>query len=281
VALVATALNFLAFFLWYGLGLALVLPLQLGVQLESSGVLSQATFILAVVLVTYVFRHALDRQSFKSLGFQPGPGWLGELAVGFGLGAGLMMLIALTELAFGAYRLGPPAWQARSVDQILLRLGLWFGAFVVVAFYEELFARGYILQNLAGAWGLPVGVMVSSALFSLGHLFNPGASLISTLGLFCAGVLLAAGYVFTHRLWLPIGLHLSWNFFQGPVLGFPVSGLPTGGLLSLEPVGPELLSGGRFGPEASLVGIAATFLGISLLLWWRRSHLPAKQGTPH
>ena len=77
----------------------------------------------------------------------------------------------------------------------------------------------------------------------------------------------------TRALWLPIGLHFAWNFFQGPVFGFPVSGTQTSTLLQLEPVGPELLTGGRFGPEASLVGVAAELLGIALLWWWasRRS----------
>jgi membrane protease YdiL (CAAX protease family) len=115
-------------------------------------------------------------------------------------------------------------------------------------------------------------------LFALAHLANPGSSPVAVLGLFFAGLLLAAGYLATSRLWLPIGLHLSWNFCQGPVFGFPVSGFAAPSLLAVEPVGPEALTGGPFGPEASLIGILAELIGIGLIwLWAGRS---ARSGTP-
>jgi membrane protease YdiL (CAAX protease family) len=127
-----------------------------------------------------------------------------------------------------------------------------------------------MLQNLAQAWGLPAGLLISSVLFALGHLMNPGSGLLPIIGLSLAGLLMAIGYVVTRRLWLPIGLHLSWNFVQGPIFGFPVSGLPTPSLLRLERSGAPLLTGGEFGPEASLIGAAASLLGIVMLLAARR-----------
>ena len=73
-----------------------------------------------------------------------------------------------------------------------------------------------------------------------------------------------------------MGLHLSWNLFQGPIFGFPVSGLRTTGLVSLESVGPDLLTGSTFGPEASLVGVAVSLLGLAFL--WRRACVKGEGG---
>jgi membrane protease YdiL (CAAX protease family) len=256
-------------FLWGVLGPVLALPLTFGGQADLDIVAGRGVFVAATVLVTLLFRRFLDRKSLVSLGFQRAPGWLGEALIGFGLGALLMALILLAELALGGYRVRGLAWQEQSAVAISALLGLTFLGFVVVAFSEELVARGYILQNLAAAWGTPAAVIISSALFALGHFFNPGASLVSTAGLFFAGLLLAAGYLATGRLWLPVGLHLSWNFFQGPLFGFPVSGMKTGSLLGLERIGTDPLTGGSFGPEASVVGMAAEILGVALLWAWR------------
>jgi hypothetical protein len=144
-----------------------------------------------------------------------------------------------------------------------------------VAINEELLARGYLLQTLAQGLGRPLAVFVSSSLFALGHLFNPNASPVAVAGLLFAGLLLASAYLVSGRLWLPIGLHQSWNFFLGPIFGFPVSGIGNGGLLRPMAVGPDLLSGGEFGPEASLIGVAAELLGMVVLwLLGRRIHFP-------
>lgn len=248
----------------------IVLPLDLipaGAGLDEYGVILQGVSAVSIVLVTYLFRRWLDRRPFASLGFERPPGWLREGFIGFMLGVLLMALVLAVELALGAYRFRGFAWEERPVETIALGLLVMFAVFSVVSFEEELVSRGYLLQNLAAAWGWPAGVFLSSALFALAHFWNPGANLISTLGIFVAGVQLAAAYLATGRLWMPMGLHLSWNFFQGPAFGFPVSGLDTRGLLLLDPVGPVILTGGEFGPEASIVGLVVDIFGIWLL--WR------------
>jgi uncharacterized protein len=252
---------------------ALALPLSTmifsGTRNESL-IVAHAVALAAVVLVTWSFRRYVDRRSFVSLGLGREPGWVAEGMVGFALGALLMSLILLGELGLRAYRLGAPNWRDQSLESTLSMLVLTFLGFVLVAFSEELVARGYILQNLSAAWGTPSGVLVSSLLFSLGHLLNPGAGLVSSLGLFSAGLLFAVAYLVTRRLWLPMGLHLSWNFFQGPIFGFPVSGLETPALFRLEAIGPAELTGGEFGPEASLLALAADGLGIGILWAWAK-----------
>jgi membrane protease YdiL (CAAX protease family) len=276
LGLVAVALTFVLVPIWQLLALPIPLAVVIGVNDESL-LVAHGVGLVAVILVTWLFRRYVDRQSLSSLGLQPGRGWLAEAVFGFGLGALLMGLIFIAELALGAYRVRGLAWEERSAESILATLCLTFLGFAFVAFSEELVARGYILQNLATAWGTRLGVLFSSLLFSLGHLLNPGAGPVSSLGLFSAGVLLAIAYIVLGRLWLPIGLHLSWNFFQGPVFGFPVSGLDTAGLLVLESTGPTVLTGGEFGPEASLIAVLVELLGIGLLVGWARGR-PQREG---
>jgi hypothetical protein len=137
--------------------------------------------------------------------------------------------------------------------------------FALVGFYEELTFRGYYLHNLRDGLGLAPAVLLSSLVFALAHAGNPFASWTSTVGLIAAGLFLAYAWIRTRRLWLPIGLHLGWNFFQGTVFGFPVSGTTAPGLLLQRAEGPPLLTGGGFGPEAGLIVLPAMLLGAWLI----------------
>jgi hypothetical protein len=108
--------------------------------------------------------------------------------------------------------------------------------------------------------------------FGLLHATNPNASWISTLNLILAGLFLGLGFVLTGELAIPIGLHITWNFFQGNIFGFPVSGMKSGvSLISIQQGGPNLLTGGAFGPEAGLVGIFAILVGSILIMLYVRN----------
>jgi hypothetical protein len=141
----------------------------------------------------------------------------------------------------------------------------------MVGLVEETDARGYILQNLAEGIRFWPAVLVSSLYFGLLHLLNPGAGVTSTLGIFFAGVLLALGYYATGRLWFSIGLHAGWNFAEGPILGFLVSGLNMGGLFRLRITGPDWLMGGAFGPEAGALAVVVEAVMILVLFGWARA----------
>ncbi len=174
--------------------------------------------------------------------------------------------IYLFELGMGWLKF--EGWSWETIHPTTLATGMLTSllTFVTAGFYEELVYRGYRLQNLIEGIRLPFAILVSSIDFGLAHFANPNRTWPAILGLIVAGFFLAYGWVRTGRLWLPIGLHIGWNFFEGPIFGFPVSGISTTYLIRQKVVGPELITGGLFGPEAGLV-ILPTMAIATVLIW--------------
>lgn len=140
--------------------------------------------------------------------------------------------------------------------------------FIPAALHEELVFRGYAYQQI---WRIsrPAALVVSSLVFGLAHLVNQGVSALAFVNLVIAGVLLGLAYEAFVRLWFPIGLHLGWNLAIGPVLGYSVSGFASRHtLLITTGRGAEVLTGGRFGPEASVYATLMELVGVGLLLWF-------------
>ncbi len=135
--------------------------------------------------------------------------------------------------------------------------------------FEEVLMRGIVFRQLEAWLGSWLALALSSALFGALHIMNPGASWFSSVAIAVeAGILLGAAYMLTRRLWLAIGIHAAWNFTQGWVFSVPVSGgeAPLGLLISRR-LGPDWLTGGDFGLEASVVAmVVATLAGLVLLL---------------
>ena len=244
-------------------------PLVLAESVPFVVLVSVTTGVTSAVAVAVVGRF-VDRRRFADFGFGVDRDWWVDLGFGFGLGAALMTLVFLLELALGwVVVTGTFAPRGSFLSGFLAVLAL----FLVVGVQEELLARGYLLTNvceglrgwLGDRGSTAVAVVVSSAVFGALHLGNPNATLVSTLSISFAGVMLAVGYVLTDELAIPIGLHISWNLFQGAVYGFPVSGLGIDvAVVAVSQRGPDLWTGGAFGPEAGLLGIAAIALGTLL-----------------
>lgn len=141
--------------------------------------------------------------------------------------------------------------------------------FIFVGFFEEMFFRGYIMRTMASRGNQKwVKYVVSAVIFSLVHITNPNVSFIGLINILLVGVLFAYMFDKTNSLWLPIGYHITWNYFQGSVFGFPVSGITPHGIYKIDvSAGSPLLTGGAFGLEGGLLatlvilfGFAATYL---------------------
>jgi uncharacterized protein len=220
---------------------------------------------IAVTVSVFLARRFLDKRSIESLGLTLNIQTLYDLVVGFFITLLQMGLIYLLMTWLGWITFEGFAWEFDPIGVVIRNTILFFLIFVFVGWSEELLSRGYHLQTIASGLNLFWGVMISSAIFGVLHLANPNATWLSAAGIFLAGLLFAYGYLRTGQLWLPIGMHLGWNFFEGVVFGFPVSGLDIYPLTRIQIHGPELWTGGAFGPEAGLIVLPALILGVALI----------------
>ena len=229
-----------------------------------------ALYAFVSVGVVWIFRRAIDKRPLQTLGLQRDRAAIKEFAAGFAFAVAAWVVIFAASLALGAASIVAFAWQTRDAFAIFGALAFGLLLNVCVGIVEEMDARGYVLQNLAEGVGALPAILISSFYFGALHWLNPGAGAASTLGIFVAGILLAAGYYATRRLWFPMGMHAAWNFAQGPLFGFPVSGTAMGGLTQLKITGADWLMGGAFGPEAGALALAVEIVMIAILIWWGR-----------
>lgn len=216
--------------------------------------------LLAVGLVFLVCKFAvsrLGRHPRDDLPLAIAPAHLAAgLALGFAIFAGVVGMAAL----LGVYRI--TGW-----GTLEGWLGFFMAGGVVASFVEEVIFRGVIfrwLEELAGSW---IALIVSGALFGFAHIANDNATLFSSVAIAIeAGVLLGAAYMLTRSLWLAVGLHAGWNLTQGLVFDVSVSGNEVDGIVEAQLSGPQWLSGGAFGLEASVIAlVVATGAGLVML----------------
>jgi membrane protease YdiL (CAAX protease family) len=219
----------------------------------------------AVTLSVFLARRFLDKRPIESLGLTLSLQSLFDVLMGIAITLLQMGLIYLLMSLFGWLTFEGFAWEVDPIGIVIKNTLLFFLIFLLVGWTEELLSRGYHLQTIASGTNLLWGVILSSGVFSLLHIFNAGANWASVTGIFLAGVFFAYAYIRTKQLWLPIGMHIGWNFFEGVVFGFPVSGLDTYALTRITIQGPEIWTGGVFGPEAGLIILPALVLGAILI----------------
>ena len=225
------------------------------------------SFLLSVLLVV-LFTKLVDRQSVSSLGFEY-RGYLPDAVVGF-----LIPVIILGSVSLILYANNNLEWtDIRFASGDFLN-GLFL--MIVIAVGEEMVFRGYILNNLMQSLNRWLALAISAALFALMHSNNPGVDFVAMVNLFVAGLLLGINYIFTKNLWFSILLHTGWNFLQGPVLGFPVSGVSLQSILHHELKGNSLLTGGSFGLESSLITGLFLLVGILILYFIYRNRAGKK-----
>lgn len=221
------------------------------------GVVGALVIVVGTLAAYAAFVRLVERRRVTELGRA---GAARELGVGFALG---FALFSLTMLVL---------WLLGQVD--VVAAGGWTAVgyplldAVIAAVTEELLMRGVLFRIVEESLGSWIALAFSAALFGALHAFNRGATLTSSIAIALeAGVLLAAVFMLTRRLWMVIGLHAAWNFTEGGIFGASVSGGDAHGVYASHFHGPDMLTGGAFGPEASIVAVLICFATGAGFLW--------------
>lgn len=256
---------FLVFTGLYGALTQLFLSLVLGVDVRHPGAVGYIlleTGMLIATLTAAAITLRLERRPFSDLGLSVkghAKGlWYGFLAavllylIGFGLS------LAMGEVEVTGFRFS------------LSELSVSWLFFLSVALFEEILMRGYVLGRLLHTrLNKFLSLFISATLFAFLHIFNPDIGILPMVNLLLAGILLGASYLYTRNLCFPISLHLFWNWMQGPVLGYQVSGnnfMST--MLELHIPEENVLNGGAFGFEGSLICTVLMIVFTMLIIWW-------------
>lgn len=234
--------------------------------------------VIFLVAITWICLR-VRRQGLADGGLKMSAAWLRQIVAGFAFGAVEMLAIAaLIWLAGGVrFELDP----ARSLG--VLVHGLWF--FAWAAMIEELLFRGFLFQRLVDGLGAPWAMLLMAGAFAAAHWGNPGMEggtmVAATVDTALGAILLGLAWLRTGSLALPIGLHLGWNWTQGALLGFDVSGLAQAGWLHPHLLAqPQWLAGGAFGPEASVFSVGVDLVAIMLLWRWKGAAPRSRQIRP-
>lgn len=228
--------------------------------------LAPLPFVFAL-LVTWVCTR-LRGEPLASVGFRIDRRWAREAVAGTALGMAAILVVAALVWASGGVRFGLDP--ARSVS--MLASGLYLFAFV--ALFEETLFRGFVFQRLVDGLGAWPALALLGLLFAAAHWSNPGMEgatrLLAAGSMATGGILFGLAWLRTRSLALPVGIHLGWNWMQGHVLGFGVSGFDHNGWLRPQFQGqPQWLTGGEFGPEASVFALVVDVIAIALLWKWK------------
>lgn len=253
--------------------LLVVSVVVLGVAILASGLLDDMAggflaMLLGGLLASAVMLRAVDRRPFGALGFPLEPRAARDSAVGFGIGGGLLggavLLLAVAGTARWVADDGGAAEYAASLARAL-------AIFTVAAAAEEVIFRGYAFQALVQGIGAWPAILLSSAVFAVGHGMNPNVAWLGLVNIFLAGIMLAVAYLRTRSLWFATALHMGWNWVMSALLDFPVSGAQFDTpLYSARETGADWWTGGAFGPEA---GLAATLAIVAGTAWMMRTPL--------
>ncbi len=232
---------------------------------------------IVCLLIYLVGARFIERRSLPEFALAPA---LPEIVVGLLAGIALFAAVIFVLWLAGVYQ--PLGWGS------LRGIGSAFVLWLAIGLMEEIQFRGLVYRlcgKVFGTWG---AIALSGILFGLIHGIDPGATATALSSVAMAGLLLGAAFALTGRLWLPIGIHTGWNFAEGSLFGTAVSGNTVRDSLSTAKlIGPDILTGGRFGPEASIVTVVVLFVATAFLVWriarLRRSEPPiwrAGKGEP-
>lgn len=218
-----------------------------------------------ISILVFIRVTKIEKRKISSIGFCR-ESWFKKYIIGFALGIILMSVVVLILFLLGNVELEKTRAQATGLSS-LLPIGIILIGWIIQGGTEEVVTRGWLMNVLGARYNKILGLIISSTFFSLLHLGNDNVNFVAILNIILVGLLFGLYVMKTNNLWGACGMHSAWNFAQGNLFGFEVSGINTsiGSLVDLKLVGSDLVSGGSFGPEAGAVTSVVLLVGILII----------------
>lgn len=224
--------------------------------------LSTFAFISLIVF----FRVAkIEKRKISSIGFYKN-NWFKKYTRGFFIGLVMMSIVVLILFMFGDITIEKKPAQPVGISAIGSILIILLG-WIIQGGTEEILTRGWLMNILGARYNITVGLIISSTFFGILHLWNPNVNYIAVLNIILVGLFFGIYVIKTNDLWAVCGMHTAWNFAQGNLFGFQVSGInvEVGSLVDLNLVGNDFVTGGVFGPEAGIVSSFVLIASIAVV----------------
>lgn len=220
--------------------------------------------ILGIIIPVLIWKFIIKRPLFN-MGLTPLKRNYRELLTGLLFGTVSMTIVFLLLVATGNATV--QTWLPHFTWEQLLYIFI----FISVGFAEEIMGRGYIMSVLRQTRSVPAIMLISAVIFALMHSMNSGIALLPYINLALVGILFAYIYIKSGNIWMSIGYHITWNYFQGYVYGFKVSGTDSSGILTTQYHTNNILNGGTFGPEGGLFVTIVVLSGILFVKYYYRN----------
>lgn len=245
-----------------GMLLLFILLRLIGLETERA---EQLALLISTLAASVGMTRFVNKKPLRAIGLDLRRGSAREFALGSLLGFGLMTGIFVVELMLGYAVIVPRSFSAMEGARVIAAGAIGFGA---GALAEELLFHGYAFQTLMQGITFLPAMICFSALFAVAHLANPHVTSFALVNILLAGIWLSFAYLKTRTLWLPLGLHFSWNYSQTVLFSFPTSGGDPSetSLFALTQSGPGWVTGGDFGPEGGVLATLALLIGTYCIL---------------
>ncbi len=219
---------------------------------------------IIVPFVIYFYVTKIEKRSWRSIGFSKGNGFSSTLK---GLLFGFLMFSAVVAIGM---LLGQFRFEGYDLSSLILVIP-YFILFAIQCFSEEMYARGWTITYFFKRHSIFLAMVINCIVFALPHLLSPGIDLLSIVNIFIVGMVFAVMFLRFDNIWVCGGVHTAWNFSQGIILGFNVSGYTTPSIMKFSQVGQNLINGGAFGPESSLITTAVFIISLIIAVYYPQS----------
>ena len=232
--------------------------------------------IIMATTIIMILCPRIDKKTVVSLGLKWNALAVKDLIVGFLLSAVMVGIIFFSLMQLGMLTVDKIEWTGESLPAVVGLLLWLFSVGLAVGWSEELIFRGYLLQNIGEGIGLKWAILIMCLFYGAVHMPNPNSTWLSGTLIVLIGFIRIFGWLSTRQLWFSMGMHAGWNYFQGPVFGFHVSGTKSEYLIQQSLSGPDWITGGVFGPEAGIITLPVLVFAFAVMWWWTKD----REDTP-